>query len=99
MRFFKILFFLLPLHLLIFLQEPTTCTLAEFLIKNEGKRCVVVLDVSFFNLKIHIDADLKTSRDQEIEKTEDETALWSLLMPWELGKCRYAHGAAYTDHR
>ncbi|KAK7038237.1 C3H1-type domain-containing protein [Favolaschia claudopus] len=25
-------------------EEPTTCTLAEFLINNEGKRCVVVLD-------------------------------------------------------
>ncbi|KAJ7286471.1 P-loop containing nucleoside triphosphate hydrolase protein [Mycena rebaudengoi] len=25
-------------------EEPTNCTLAEFLINNEGKRCVVVLD-------------------------------------------------------
>ncbi|KAF9014148.1 hypothetical protein BDQ17DRAFT_1386670 [Cyathus striatus] len=25
-------------------ETPTTCTLAEFLINNEGKRCVVVLD-------------------------------------------------------
>ncbi|KAF7337863.1 C3H1-type domain-containing protein [Mycena venus] len=25
-------------------EEPSTCTLAEFLINNEGKRCVVVLD-------------------------------------------------------
>lgn len=27
------------------LQEPSTCTLSRFLIDNEGKRCVVVLDV------------------------------------------------------
>ena len=26
-------------------QEPSTCTLADFLIANEGRRCVVVLDV------------------------------------------------------
>jgi len=26
-------------------ETPTTCTLAEFLTNNEGKRCVVVLDV------------------------------------------------------
>jgi len=24
--------------------------------------------------------------EQEIEKTEDPKTLWSLLMPWELGK-------------
>lgn len=27
-------------------EEPSTSTLAEFLTENEGKRCVVVLDVS-----------------------------------------------------
>lgn len=31
-------------------QTPTTCTLAEFLINNEGKRCVVVLDVRSLSL-------------------------------------------------
>ncbi|KAK2466638.1 hypothetical protein APHAL10511_000896 [Amanita phalloides] len=58
-------------------ETPTTCTLAEFLINNEGKRCVVVLD--------------------EIEKTEDEKALWSLLMPWELGRCSIEAGSRHVD--
>ncbi|KAF8624122.1 hypothetical protein AX15_006031 [Amanita polypyramis BW_CC] len=60
-------------------ETPTTCTLAEFLINNEGKRCVVVLD--------------------EIEKTEDEKALWSLLMPWELGRCSIEAGSRHVDVR
>ncbi|KAF8197537.1 P-loop containing nucleoside triphosphate hydrolase protein [Pholiota molesta] len=50
-------------------ETPTTCTLAEFLMNNEGKRCVVVLD--------------------EIEKVEDPKTLYSLLMPWELGRCAF----------
>ena len=29
----------------VFVQEPSTNTLSQFLIENEGKRCVVVLDV------------------------------------------------------
>ncbi|KDR73661.1 hypothetical protein GALMADRAFT_228107 [Galerina marginata CBS 339.88] len=58
-------------------EAPTTCTLAEFLINNEGKRCVVVLD--------------------EIEKTVDQNALWSLLMPWELGKCSFEAGSRHVD--
>ncbi|KAH9484421.1 hypothetical protein JR316_0003903 [Psilocybe cubensis] len=60
-------------------EEPTNCTLAEFLINNEGKRCVVVLD--------------------EIEKTVDQTALWSLLMPWELGRCSFEAGSRHVDVR
>ncbi|EKM82382.1 hypothetical protein AGABI1DRAFT_67991 [Agaricus bisporus var. burnettii JB137-S8] len=59
-------------------ETPTTCTLAEFLINNEGKRCIVVLD--------------------EIEKT-DEKALWSLLMPWELGRCSFEAGNRHIDVR
>lgn len=58
-------------------EEPSSYTLAEFLIANEGKRCVVVLD--------------------EIEKTEDQKALWSLLMPWELGRCSLAAGTRHID--
>ncbi|KAF8912123.1 P-loop containing nucleoside triphosphate hydrolase protein [Gymnopilus junonius] len=58
-------------------ETPTTCTLAEFLVNNEGKRCVVVLD--------------------EIEKTLDEKALWSLLMPWELGRCSFEAGSRHVD--
>lgn len=30
----------------VFVQELSTSTLSQFLIENEGKRCVVVLDVS-----------------------------------------------------
>ncbi|KAJ3576879.1 hypothetical protein NP233_g128 [Leucocoprinus birnbaumii] len=59
-------------------ETPTTCTLAEFLINNEGKRCVVVLD--------------------EIEKTDEKT-LWSLLMPWELGRCLFEAGSRQIDVR
>ncbi|KAI6166826.1 P-loop containing nucleoside triphosphate hydrolase protein [Pisolithus thermaeus] len=60
-------------------EEPSSHTLAEFLLANEGKRCVVVLD--------------------EIEKTEDQKALWSLLMPWELGRCSLGAGARHVDVR
>ncbi|KAF9053010.1 hypothetical protein BJ165DRAFT_1444835 [Panaeolus papilionaceus] len=59
-------------------ETPTTCTLAEFLINNEGKRCVVVLD--------------------EIEKAEEKT-LWSLLMPWELGRCAFEASSRHVDVR
>ncbi|KZP08725.1 P-loop containing nucleoside triphosphate hydrolase protein [Athelia psychrophila] len=60
-------------------EEPSSHTLAQFLLQNEGKRCVVVLD--------------------EIEKTEDEKALWSLLMPWELGRCSPEAGKRHIDVR
>ncbi|KAJ6490768.1 P-loop containing nucleoside triphosphate hydrolase protein [Mycena vitilis] len=59
-------------------EEPTSCTLAEFLMDNEGKRCVVVLD--------------------EIEKVEEKT-LWSLLMPWESGRCSIEAGSRPIDVR
>jgi ATP-dependent Clp protease ATP-binding subunit ClpA len=36
---------------------------------------------------------------QEIEKTEEEKALWSLLMPWELGRCSPEAGKRYIDVR
>lgn len=63
-------------------QEPSDSTLAEFLVENEGKRCVVVLDVRLtsFVTSSHLPCSL-----QEIEKTEDPKTLHSLLMPWELG--------------
>lgn len=64
------------------LQEPSDLTLADFLVENEGNRCVVVLDVS--PPLQYIIASL-TLFIQEIEKTENETILSSLLMPWELG--------------
>ncbi|PPQ63277.1 hypothetical protein CVT24_006802 [Panaeolus cyanescens] len=59
-------------------ETPTTCTLAEFLINNEGKRCVVVLD--------------------EIEKADEKT-LWSLLMPWEIGRCAFEASSRHVDVR
>lgn len=64
------------------MQEPSSCTLAEFLIENEGKRCVVVLDVSVLQRWVGRGTDAVF---QEIEKVEDQKALWSLLIPWELG--------------
>ncbi|KIM79757.1 hypothetical protein PILCRDRAFT_98157 [Piloderma croceum F 1598] len=36
---------------------------------------------------------------KEIEKTEDEKALWSLLMPWELGRCSVKTGKRHIDVR
>ncbi|KAF9227571.1 P-loop containing nucleoside triphosphate hydrolase protein [Gyrodon lividus] len=60
-------------------SEPSSCTLAQFLLENEGKRCVVVLD--------------------EIEKVEDQKALWSLLIPWELGRCSLEAGTRHLDVR
>ena len=63
------------------LQEPSDSTLSDFLIENQGKRCVVVLDVRAYMLG-YVSSDLL---HQEIEKVEDEKYLSSLLMPWELG--------------
>ncbi|KAI1791703.1 P-loop containing nucleoside triphosphate hydrolase protein [Ganoderma leucocontextum] len=58
-------------------REPSNHSLKEFLIENEGKRCVVVLD--------------------EIEKTQDEKILSSLLMPWEYGRCSFEAGYRHVD--
>ncbi|KAG2116386.1 P-loop containing nucleoside triphosphate hydrolase protein [Suillus clintonianus] len=58
-------------------EEPSSDTLAQFLLNNEGERCVVVLD--------------------EIEKVEDPKALYSLLMPWELGRCSLETGKRQVD--
>ncbi|TFK54692.1 P-loop containing nucleoside triphosphate hydrolase protein [Heliocybe sulcata] len=66
-------------------EEPSSSTLAEFLIDNERKRCVVVLDVLLIL--------------QEIDKTEDEKFLLSLLMPWELGRCSPEAGRRHIDVR
>ncbi|KAK0195434.1 P-loop containing nucleoside triphosphate hydrolase protein [Armillaria mellea] len=58
-------------------QDGSPCTLIEFLINNEGKRCVVVLD--------------------EIEKIQDPSVLWSLLLPWELGRCSFEANTMNID--
>ena len=34
---------------------------------------------------------------KEIEKTEDPKTLWSLLMPWELGRCAFEAGKRHVD--
>ncbi len=36
---------------------------------------------------------------QEIEKTEDERILWSLYMPWELGRCSLESSGRHVDVR
>lgn len=36
---------------------------------------------------------------QEIEKTHDEKTLWSLLMPWELGRCAFDANGRHVDVR
>jgi ATP-dependent Clp protease ATP-binding subunit ClpA len=73
------------------------CTLAEFLINNEGKRCVVVLDVRLLFLFNHCPKLIHAL--QEIEKTRDEKTLWSLLMPWELGRCTLEANGRPVDCR
>lgn len=57
-------------------------TLEEFLIENEGRPCVVVLDVCRL-----VNVVLRRYTEyyfQEIEKTAKEN-LFSLLVPFELG--------------
>jgi hypothetical protein len=58
--------------------------LGEFLIENQGKRCVVVLDVrgSIYR-EIHAD---KYFSLQEIEKVDDPKSLNPLLLPWDIGR-------------
>ncbi|KAI0647576.1 P-loop containing nucleoside triphosphate hydrolase protein [Trametes meyenii] len=58
-------------------EEPSDRSLKDFLMENEAKRCVVVLD--------------------EIEKTQDEKILSSLLMPWEYGRCSFEAGHRHVD--
>ncbi|KAH9180428.1 hypothetical protein EDB89DRAFT_2110547 [Lactarius sanguifluus] len=60
-------------------NELSARTLAQFLLENEGKRCVVVLD--------------------EIEKVEEPRVLYSLLMPWEIGRCSPKTGHRPIDVR
>jgi hypothetical protein len=36
---------------------------------------------------------------QEIDKVVDEKTLFSLLMPWELGKCSFAAGQRHVNAR
>lgn len=38
-----------------------------------------------------------SSHCQEIEKTVDQNTLWSLLMPWELGRCSFEAGSRHVD--
>ena len=65
-----------------FQAEPSKLTLTDFLIKNEGLPCIVVLDVSSsFGFSLPL---LNKLGCQDIDKT-DEQHLWSLLAPWELG--------------
>jgi hypothetical protein len=64
---------------------------------NEGKRCVVVLDVSVINVYGTYVSSHSNTFEQEIEKTEDEKALWSLLMPWELGEYQFRTMTQFFD--
>lgn len=36
---------------------------------------------------------------KEIDKNEDERNLWSLLAPWESGRCSFDSGRRYIDVR
>jgi len=80
-------------------EEPSTLTLAEFLTDNEGKRCVVVLDVRDFLDLTPRRNDSDTFLSQEIDKVVDEKTLFSLLMPWEHGKCSFAAGQRHVNAR
>ena len=80
-------------------EEPSTLTLAEFLTDNEGKQCVVVLDVrNCLDLSVwRYGSDIFIF--QEIDKVIDEKTLFSLLMPWELGKCSFIAGQPHINAR
>lgn len=80
-------------------EEPSTLTLAEFLTDNEGKQCVVVLDVRNCLDPSIWRYDSDTFFFQEIDKVVDEKTLFSLLMPWELGKCSFIAGQPHVNAR
>ena len=69
-----------------FAQELSTNSLSQFLVENEGKRCVVILDVRTQRLTTLSKKTERLMNLQEIEKVEDPKVLYSLLMPWEFGK-------------
>lgn len=43
--------------------------------------------------------ELMSTRRQEIDKNEDERNLWSLLAPWESGRCSFDAGRRHIDVR
>jgi hypothetical protein len=53
----------------------------------------VFLTVSFHR------TGLNNQLSQEIDKVVDEKTLFSLLMPWELGKCSFAAGQRHVNAR
>jgi len=83
----------------VFVQELSTNTLSQFLIENEGKRCVVVLDVRSQHFTVPDPKKFDSSMNlQEIEKVEDPKVLYSLLMPWELGKGVARQNTPFLTH-
>ncbi len=62
------------------LQEPSSLTLADFLMENEGKRCVVVLDVSSCEIRLtNRWLDLRLSSLLSRKLRRQRTALFFLL--------------------
>jgi hypothetical protein len=49
-------------------EEPSESTLAEFLTENEGKRCVVVLDVRLSCRWIDVDTDIRLAHNRRLIK-------------------------------
>ena len=80
-------------------EEPSTLTLAEFLTDNEGKQCVVVLDVRGCIFLSTWRNDSDSFLFQEIDKVVDEKTLFSLLIPWELGRCSFVAGQRHVNTR
>jgi hypothetical protein len=77
-------------------------------VNNEGKRCVVVLDVSFPRVRVYRSKVTNShsptppryeKTKQEIEKVDNEKVLWSLLMPWEHGRCSFEAKSRHVDVR
>jgi hypothetical protein len=57
-------------HVSNMLQDSSTITLANFLVDNEGKRCIVVLDVRFsYCMEIVLTASLyRTSKSPKMKR-------------------------------
>lgn len=60
---------------------------------------MVVLDVSLTCFAHFQTRSSKCILYQEIEKTDDEKALWSLLVPWEHGRCSFEANSRPIDVR
>jgi hypothetical protein len=57
--------------------------------RHSGRKCTPLLHTNYSQLL----------SSQEIEKTADEKILWSLYLPWELGRCAIESSGRQVDVR